>query len=58
MKKYCPRCNRKYGDGQQRFCPDDGALLSLDLPEYRWLIGQTLDGTGRFATPQPPHAIG
>jgi len=48
MKKYCPRCNRKYNDGQQRFCLDDGALLSLDLPEYRWLIGQTLDGKYRI----------
>jgi formylglycine-generating enzyme required for sulfatase activity len=48
MKKYCPRCNLKYSDGQQRFCLSDGALLSLDLPEYRWLIGETLDGKYRI----------
>ncbi|MGH9833135.1 MAG: serine/threonine-protein kinase, partial [Blastocatellia bacterium] len=48
MKKYCPRCNQKYSDGQQRFCLSDGALLSLDLPEYRWLIGQTLDSKYRI----------
>lgn len=48
MKRYCPRCNRKYNDNQQRLCLDDGALLSLDLPEYRWLIGHTLDGKYRI----------
>ncbi len=67
MKKYCPRCNRKYNDGQQRFCPDDAALLSLDLPEYRWLIGQTLDskyridalvGVGGFGAVYSAHHLG
>jgi serine/threonine protein kinase len=37
--KHCPRCGRTYLD-QQRFCLDDGALLSLRDPYH--LVGRTL----------------
>jgi serine/threonine protein kinase len=37
--KHCPRCRRTYLD-RQRFCLDDGALLSLRDPYH--LVGRTL----------------
>ena len=46
MKKYCPQCGAKYADGQQRFCLNDGVLLSLPDP-YR-LVGSTLENRYRI----------
>lgn len=37
--KHCPQCGRTYPD-KQRFCLDDGALLSLRDPYH--LVGRTL----------------
>jgi eukaryotic-like serine/threonine-protein kinase len=45
MEKYCPRCEKKY-DRQQRFCSNDGELLSVTDPYG--LVGTTLDGKYRI----------
>jgi formylglycine-generating enzyme required for sulfatase activity len=41
MKKYCPRCEEHYDNGQRRYCQYDGVLLSLPDP-YK-LVGKTLE---------------
>ncbi len=46
MKKYCPRCGRKFDNVLSRFCDEDSALLSL--PDSYRLVGGALDGKYRI----------